>query len=228
MTLGPVLLALTAGTPVFKGLLADTDSRWACFEQAVDDRTDAEIKAASLPDPEHPSARTTLPQARLCLPQFDLQDADYDDEIYATLEAEGMHNNLAGHFGYILSRDPLYASRQAVNNGDVTETKILEGMLANVYQTVGSKPPPDDRTGWRVEFRTMESQLTDFENTAFCVFAILAARLIIDTKLNLHVPLKDVEESMRNACKRDAAIGAESSSAALRSTAKTTRPSQDS
>ena len=47
IALDPVLLALTAGTPIFRGLLADTDTRWACFEQAVDDRTEEQVKAGN-------------------------------------------------------------------------------------------------------------------------------------------------------------------------------------
>lgn len=40
--LSPVMLALTAATPVFKGRLVDTDVRWNTIALAVDDRTPAE------------------------------------------------------------------------------------------------------------------------------------------------------------------------------------------
>lgn len=40
--LGPIMLALTAATPIFKGFLADVDVRWNVISQAVDDRTDEE------------------------------------------------------------------------------------------------------------------------------------------------------------------------------------------
>ena len=209
IALGPVLLALSAGTPVFKGLLADTDTRWACFEQSVDDRTEDEIKAGK-PSRSRVSTSThyTACNSTLLL-EYQMHDADSNEDICAELEAEGMSSNLARYFAYSLSRDPLYASRQAIEDDNVNGTDVMEGMLANVYQIVRLKPPPDNKTGWRVEFRPMESQLTDSENTAFCVFVVLAARLIIDRKLNLYVPLKDVEESMRNGCQRDAATEGE-------------------
>ena len=38
----PIFLALTAGSPVFKGLLADTDVRWSAIAQSVDCRTATE------------------------------------------------------------------------------------------------------------------------------------------------------------------------------------------
>ena len=41
--LGPILLALTAATPIYKGFLADTDVRWNQISRAVDDRTREEL-----------------------------------------------------------------------------------------------------------------------------------------------------------------------------------------
>jgi glutamate--cysteine ligase catalytic subunit len=41
--LAPILLALTAATPVYKGFLADTDVRWNQISAAVDDRTAEEL-----------------------------------------------------------------------------------------------------------------------------------------------------------------------------------------
>lgn len=40
--LGPVMLALTAAAPIFKGFLADVDVRWDVISGAVDDRTEEE------------------------------------------------------------------------------------------------------------------------------------------------------------------------------------------
>jgi glutamate--cysteine ligase catalytic subunit len=206
IALGPVMLALTAGTPVFRGLLADSDTRWTCFEQAVDDRTEQEI-ADKRPARSRVSASTTYcAPASTFNPQYQLTDLDLKEEICKQLEAEGMHANLARHFAYLLSRDPLYASREAVEKNDASDSSVCDGLLANIYQIVRLKQPPDDQTGWRVEFRPMESQLTDFENAAFCVFVILAARVILECKLDLYVPLQDIEESMQNACRHDAVI----------------------
>lgn len=41
--LGPIMLALTAATPIYKGFLADTDVRWNQISSAVDDRTREEL-----------------------------------------------------------------------------------------------------------------------------------------------------------------------------------------
>lgn len=44
--LGPIMLALTAATPIYKGFLADTDVRWNQISRAVDDRTKEEYGEA--------------------------------------------------------------------------------------------------------------------------------------------------------------------------------------
>lgn len=40
--LSPIMLALTAATPILKGRLVDTDVRWNTIATSVDDRTPAE------------------------------------------------------------------------------------------------------------------------------------------------------------------------------------------
>ena len=36
----PIMMAISAASPVFKGYLCDTDCRWDVISAAVDDRTD--------------------------------------------------------------------------------------------------------------------------------------------------------------------------------------------
>ena len=40
--LSPILMALSASSPIFKGKLTDKDCRWSVISQSVDDRTPAE------------------------------------------------------------------------------------------------------------------------------------------------------------------------------------------
>jgi glutamate--cysteine ligase catalytic subunit len=55
------------------------------------------------------------------------------------------------------------------------------------------KPPPTNSSiGWRVEFRPLDLQLTDFENAAFVVFIVLLTRAILSFKLNLYIPITKV------------------------------------
>lgn len=70
------------------------------------------------------------------------------------------------------------------------------------------KPPPPNapEIGWRVEFRPMEVQVTDFENAALVVFIILLSRLILSFNLNLLIPISKVEDNMKIAQERDALL----------------------
>lgn len=61
------------------------------------------------------------------------------------------------------------------------------------WQSVRLKPPPPNSDmGWRVEFRTMEVQMTDFENAAFSIFMILLTRAVLAFNLNFYVPISKV------------------------------------
>jgi hypothetical protein len=67
------------------------------------------------------------------------------------------------------------------------------------------KPPPATvNMGWRVEFRSMEVQLSDYENAAFSIFIMLLTRSILHFDLNFYIPLSMVDENMKNAQQRDA------------------------
>ena len=50
--MAPIMMALTASTPVLKGRLADTDCRWGIICESVDDRTPAERGRKGGPDPD--------------------------------------------------------------------------------------------------------------------------------------------------------------------------------
>jgi glutamate--cysteine ligase catalytic subunit len=52
--------------------------------------------------------------------------------------------------------------------------------------------------------RSLEAQLTDFENAAFTIFISLIGRAILFFKLNLYMPLSKVDENMKRAHHRDA------------------------
>jgi glutamate--cysteine ligase catalytic subunit len=46
--------------------------------------------------------------------------------------------------------------------------------------------------GWRVEFRSMEVQPTDFENAAFSAFIVLLTRAILAFNINFYMPISKV------------------------------------
>lgn len=68
-----------------------------------------------------------------------------------------------------------------IEMNDEEETDHFESIQSTNWQSCRWKPPPHpvhnkEHIGWRTEFRSMEVQLTDFENAAFTVFIILITR----------------------------------------------------
>ena len=62
------------------------------------------------------------------------------------------------------------------------------------------KPPPaGTNLGWRVEFRPMEVQLTDFENAAFVILIKLLYGTILHFNLQFYMPISKVDENMKRA-----------------------------
>jgi glutamate--cysteine ligase catalytic subunit len=70
------------------------------------------------------------------------------------------------------------------------------------------KPPPsfDSNIGWRVEFRSLDIQLTDFENAAFIVITGMLVNVINHFNVDFIMPISKVDENMDRAHLRDAAI----------------------
>ena len=90
---------------------------------------------------------------------------------------------------------------------DARSTEHFDSLQGTVWKSLRFKPPPlrnDNKIGWRVEFRTMEVQPTDFENAAFAMFVVLLARAILSLGLNFYMPMSKVDENMERAQKRDA------------------------
>jgi glutamate--cysteine ligase catalytic subunit len=205
---GP-LLALTAGTPIFRGLLADIDVRWTVISQSVDDRTPAERGAAGgkapIPKSRYDSISTFISPDPSLLPQYNDLEIPIDNESYETLVSAGVDKVLARHIAHLFTRDPLVIYGDKIQIDDSQNSDHFENIQSTNWQTVRFKPPPPNSTiGWRVEFRPMEVQLTDFENAAFVAFIVLVTRVISSFALNMYTPISLVDENMKTAHKRDA------------------------
>merc|ERR1719267_126459 len=141
--------------------------------------------------------------------------APYDGEAYERLLHAGLDKMLARHVAHLFSRDPLVVFRGRTTEVDDAEsTEHFENLQSTNWQTVRWKPPPpsskrlggDADIGWRVEFRSMEVQMTDFENAAFTVFIALLSRVILYFDLNLYIPISLVDENMDTAHARNALL----------------------
>ncbi len=118
-----------------------------------------------------------------------------------------MDDLLATHFAHLFIRDPLVVFSEDLQSLDLDKTDHFENLQSTNWQHMRFKPPPHDKdTGWRVEFRPMEIQITDFENAAFSVFLVLITRAILSFDLNFYIPIAKVTENMQTAHRRDAVL----------------------
>ncbi|PQE33691.1 glutamate-cysteine ligase protein [Rutstroemia sp. NJR-2017a WRK4] len=212
--LGPILLALTAATPIYKGFLADTDVRWNQISRAVDDRTPEELGEKPLendrwriPKSRYASNSTYISEdPRLRKEYFD-PGLVIDPDVKQQLMNGGMDDRLATHFAHLFIRDPIVVFAEDLKELDLSKTDHFENLQSTNWQHMRFKPPPTGNDiGWRVEFRPMEIQITDFENAAFSVFIVLITRAILSFDLNFYIPITKVTENMETAHARDAVL----------------------
>lgn len=210
--LGPIMLALTAATPIYKGYLADTDVRWNQISRAVDDRTREELGEKPLkndrwrmPKSRYASNSTYISQDPRLRPEYLDPDLVVDERLKQKLMDGGMDDLLATHFAHLFTRDPLVVFSEDLKELDLHKTDHFENIQSTNWQHMRFKPPPaDNDIGWRVEFRPMEIQMTDFENAALSVFLVLVTRAILSFDLNFYVPIPLTTENMETAHIRDA------------------------
>ncbi|PVD31967.1 hypothetical protein C0Q70_07393 [Pomacea canaliculata] len=205
----PIMLALSAASPIYRGYLSDIDTRWTVISQSVDDRTREERGLVPLKENKfrisksrYDSIDSYLSPTSACYNDIKLT---MDQEIYDQLTAEGVDVLLAQHLAHLFIRDPISVFSEKIDQNDEEDTDHFENIQSTNWQTMRFKPPPpNSNIGWRVEFRPMEAQLTDFENAAYTVFIVLLTRVILSYKLNFLIPISKVDENMKTAFKRDA------------------------
>eukprot|EP00123_Amoebidium_parasiticum_P014496 comp22522_c0_seq1/m.34168 comp22522_c0_seq1/g.34168 ORF comp22522_c0_seq1/g.34168 comp22522_c0_seq1/m.34168 type:complete len:630 (-) comp22522_c0_seq1:499-2388(-) len=209
----PVLLALTAACPVFRGLLADVDCRWNVIAQSVDDRTPEEMGEVPLKNNKYVINKSRYDSIDSFLspaPYFQEKYNDIplvmDDQIRKELEDNGIDPLLSQHVAHLFIRDPLVVFGETLNVDNNESSEHFENLQSTNWQTMRFKPPPPNTDiGWRVEFRCMELQISDFENAAFTAFIVLLTRAILSYNLNLYIPISKVDENIQIAQQRNAA-----------------------
>lgn len=78
------------------------------------------------------------------------------------------------------------------------EVAHFENLQSTNWNSLRFKSPPsiDSDIGWRVEFRPLDIQLTDFENSALTVFTGLMINIINEWALDFILPISLIDEGM--------------------------------
>uniref|UniRef100_A0A673UGS5 Glutamate--cysteine ligase n=1 Tax=Suricata suricatta TaxID=37032 RepID=A0A673UGS5_SURSU len=210
-TICPIVMALSAASPFYRGYISDIDCRWGVISASVDDRTREERGLEPLKNNSYRISKSRYDSIDSylseCGEKYNDIDLTIDKEIYEQLLQEGIDHLLAQHVAHLFIRDPLTLFEEKIHLDDANESDHFENIQSTNWQTMRFKPPPPNSDiGWRVEFRPMEVQLTDFENSAYVVFVVLLTRVILSYKLDFLIPLSKVDENMKVAQKRDAVL----------------------
>uniref|UniRef100_A0A8C9GJ49 Glutamate--cysteine ligase n=1 Tax=Piliocolobus tephrosceles TaxID=591936 RepID=A0A8C9GJ49_9PRIM len=210
-TICPIVMALSAASPFYRGYVSDIDCRWGVISASVDDRTREERGLEPLKNSNYRISKSRYDSIdsylSKCGEKYNDIDLTIDKEIYEQLLQEGIDHLLAQHVAHLFIRDPLTLFEEKIHLDDANESDHFENIQSTNWQTMRFKPPPPNSDiGWRVEFRPMEVQLTDFENSAYVVFVVLLTRVILSYKLDFLIPLSKVDENMKAAQERDAVL----------------------
>nr|AFP33287.1 gamma-glutamylcysteine synthetase [Dugesia japonica] len=205
----PILMALSASTPIVRGYLLDIDCRWDIIAASVDDRTDEELGIKELKEQQFRIYKSRYDSVDAYLSpdgeEFIDEDVVIDEGFYQTLREHDIDHLLAQHIAHLFIRDPISLFRESIKINNEIETDHFENIQSTNWQSMRFKlPPPNSPIGWRVEFRPMDLQITDFENAAYVTFVVLVTRVILTMKLNFLIPISKVNENMHTAMKRDA------------------------
>lgn len=91
---------------------------------------------------------------------------------------------LLHHIGILFKRDNMVMfkdviKRTVIDGIEDESTSHFEAIQSTNWNSVRFKPPPslNSKIGWRVEFRTMEIQLTAEENAAWSIYILMIVRL---------------------------------------------------
>jgi glutamate--cysteine ligase catalytic subunit len=149
----PIMMALTASTPILKGRIADTDCRWGVISESVDDRTLAERGRCSENNEQEQLAgkgRRRIYKSRYdCISTYIYQGihqngdvmenrvlnmyndipVPIDEDSYKLLRESGVDPSLSQHIAHLFIRDPLVIFDGAVEElDDETQTEHFESI----------------------------------------------------------------------------------------------------
>ncbi|GME49167.1 glutamate-cysteine ligase [Neofusicoccum parvum] len=210
--LAPLLLALTAATPALRGMLVATDVRWGLVAALTDDRTAGERREGRW------RARYGAAEGYVA----EGVGGRGGGEVARRLEAGGVDAVAAGYLARVVGRVPLVypvgglgALRGEVKGeeevmgsgaGDGGRHVNFDVLHGGLFPSVKLKlpDPGNPELGWRVEFRVMENQISDFENAAFAVVLMLVRLVVERYGVEFYMPMEKVWENMDRAHVRDA------------------------
>jgi glutamate--cysteine ligase catalytic subunit len=193
----------------YGGIAEEDQHRAQKIPKSRYDSIDSFLGDLSNGDPENPQYRFFDPALNDLKPVV-------NESVLQTLSKDPLFDPpLASHFAHLYIRDPIVIFNERIDQDNSKETDHFENIQSTNWQALRFKPPtqvatPDNKSvpGWRVEFRSMEIQITDFENAAYAVFIALLGQAILanNESFNFYIPISKIEENMKLAHKRNSTL----------------------
>jgi glutamate--cysteine ligase catalytic subunit len=211
----PIMAALSQSSPIFKGKLADIDLRWTVISQSVDCRSEEERDPKSakyIPKSRYSTMNHYISRHQYVKDKYmDTYQYKVNEEHLEYLKTNGLDERLAFHIASLFVRDPIPTYDNELDEEQIDDnetTAHFENLQSTNWNSMRFKPPPtkDSSIGWRVEFRSMDIQLTDFENAAMLVTLGLLYNILNHFDVNFMMPISLIDENMDRAHQREACI----------------------
>ena len=201
--LSPLLLAISASTPICSGHLLETDTRISILEQSVDCRKEEEYDKINY-------SRFYWNQLYLSDKANILNDihVQMDESYLATLINNKIPESFAKYIASLHVHDCLLVYDDQWDTIKQTMDSALKGemftnILSSNWTNVRLKPPLDNES-WKVELRCLDIQRNSYENSAFLVFVTVLVKTLIHFKLDLRIPMSYLHINIKQAQKIDA------------------------
>ena len=203
--MNPIFAAISASTCVHKGQLSSWDLRWNVIAQSVDSRTDDESDPTSenfVSKPRYSSVNHYISDH----PNFagdGLNDGiklKVSQEHIDMLKEAGIDGRLAYHFAALFFHDSLVV-HEGHTDYDENDTNHFENLNSTNWNSVRFKPPPsiDSTIGWRVEFRALDVQITDYENAALITLLNIMTKVLNEFEIDVSMPISLIDINMERA-----------------------------
>ena len=120
--LGPIIMALSASSPIWRGYLSEIDCRWNVFKLAYDDRTKEELGLEPIKENRRVLKKCRFDATDVYLSRegsrYNDFEFDKDDKIHEQLMNENIEEGVANHFSNMFTRDPIALYKEAITEDD--------------------------------------------------------------------------------------------------------------
>lgn len=207
----PLITALSAQSPFFKGKLSKHDVRLSIINQGCDERFEEEKDPKNenyIFDSRFSFIYSYLSDNQYSLDSFNnLPEMPINKDYYKKLKDKKFSDKLATHFCNLLVRDPQVIFSEKVKIDDPEDNSHFLNFQSTNWNSLRLKPTvnEDGDNLFKIEIRPCDIQINEFENAAMITFVILYIEMIKKYDINFIIPLHLAEKNYDNSLLMDAA-----------------------